>query len=67
MSMFKMACPCGDTMTVDAMDRDEAVMKLKGMMDESALAAHMKEKHPGEPMMSLADCHAMIERDVMPA
>lgn len=67
MSMFKMTCSCGDPMTVDAMDRSEAVMKLKGMMDESGIAAHMAEKHPGEPVMSVADCHAMIERDVAAA
>ena len=54
-------------MTVEADNRDEAVMKLKGMMDEAAIKAHMTEKHPGDPIMSVGDCHAMIEKEVMPA
>lgn len=62
-----MTCSCGDIMTVEADNRDEAVMKLKGMMDEAAIKAHMTEKHPGDPIMSVGDCHAMIEKEVMPA
>ncbi len=54
-------------MTVSANTRDEAVAQLKGMMDESAIAAHMTEKHPADPVMSVADCHAMIEKGVTPA
>ena len=54
-------------MNVEANDRDEAVAKFKGMMDESGIKAHMDEKHPGKPIMSVAECHAMIEKDVMPA
>ena len=49
------------------MSIDVAVAKFKGMMDEAAIQAHMAEKHPGQPVMSVADCHAMIEKDVMPA
>lgn len=64
MSQFKMTCSCGDTMTVGANSREEAVAQFKAMMDENAIKAHMAEKHPGEPVMSVADCHAMIERDV---
>jgi len=67
MSQFNMTCSCGDTMTVSANTRDEAVAQLKGMMDESAIAAHMTEKHPADPVMSVADCHAMIEKGVTPA
>ena len=62
-----MTCSCGDVMTVDAEDRNEAVTKLKDMMDESAIKAHMEEKHPGDPVMSVADCHAMIEKEVVEA
>ena len=54
-------------MSVDAGDRAEAVSKLKAMMNESAIAAHMQEKHPGQPVMSVSDCHAMIEKDVVAA
>lgn len=57
-----MTCSCGDVMTVEAGSREEAVGKMKGMMDETAVAAHMSEKHPGEPMMSVAQVHAMIEQ-----
>lgn len=67
MTSFKMTCSCGDTMTVEAADRNEAVSKFKDMMGEAAIAAHMSEKHPGQPVMSVADCHAMIEKDVVAA
>lgn len=67
MSQFKMMCSCGDEMTVDANSREEAVTKFKGMMDEAAIKAHMAEKHPGEAVMSVSDCHAMIEKEVIPA
>ncbi len=66
MTTFHMMCPCGDEMKVDAENREEAVTKMKGMMDETAIAAHMQEKHPGQPVMSVADCHAMIEKDLAP-
>ena len=67
MSAFKMMCMCGDTMTVDAGDRDGAVAQFKGMMDEAGIAAHMSQKHPGQPLMSVADCHAAIEKEVVAA
>ena len=62
-----MTCTCGDTMTVDAENRESAVMQFKAMMDEAGIKAHMDEKHPGEPVISVADCHKMIEEQVMPA
>jgi len=64
MAMFQTTCSCGDTMEVDAANRTEAVARLKSMMDAPAIKAHMKEKHPGEELMSVADCHAMIEKEV---
>ena len=54
-------------MTVEALDRNDAVGQFKKMMDESTINAHMAEKHPGDPVMSVAECHAMIEKDVVPA
>ena len=65
MASYKMTCSCGDTMTVDAATRDEAVAKFKGMMDEAGIKMHMSEKHPGEPLISVADCHRMIEEHVV--
>jgi hypothetical protein len=67
MAMFKMSCTCGDEYSVDANDRDEAVSKMKGMMTQEAIDAHMNEKHAGQPKISMADCHAMIERDMVAA
>jgi hypothetical protein len=61
---YTMTCKCGDNMTVEAETREEAVGKFKVMMDENGIKTHMDSKHPGEPLMSVADCHAMIERDV---
>ena len=62
-----MVCSCGDTMTVDALDRDGAVAQFKGMMDEAGIKSHMDAKHPGMPVMSVADCHAEIEKNVVAA
>ena len=67
MQKFNMTCSCGDTMTVEAENRDAAVTQFKAMMTESSIKAHMEEKHPGDPVMSVADCHAMIEKQVQPA
>ena len=61
-----MKCNCGDTMDMEAENRDEAVKKFKDMMTQEAIDAHMADKHPGQPGMTMADCHAMIEKEVMP-
>jgi hypothetical protein len=67
MDKFSMTCSCGDTMNVEAASREEAVAKIKAMMTEEAIAQHMAEKHPGEPVISISDCHAMIEKNMQPA
>ena len=54
-------------MTVEAGDRGGAVAQFKAMMDEKGIADHMKANHPGEPLISVADCHAMIEKQVVAA
>lgn len=64
MSTFSMTCQCGDTMTMDAKDRNEAVAKFKAMMTPDAISAHMADKHPGQPVMETAQVHAMIEQGV---
>ena len=53
-------------MEMEAENRDEAVKKFKDMMTQDAINMHMADKHPGQPGMMMADCHAMIEKDVMP-
>ena len=53
-------------MTVDATDRNDAVAQFKTTMNAASIKAHMEEKHPGDPIMSVAECHAMIEQQVIP-
>jgi hypothetical protein len=67
MTTYQMDCSCGDTMKIEGATRDEAVLKLKAMMNDSMLSTHMKEKHPGEPMIPVAQVHAMIEQNVRAA
>ena len=67
MLSYSMTCSCGDTMKMDASDRSEAVKKFKGMMTKEAIEKHMKEKHPDQQVMSVSDCHAMIEKEVVEA
>jgi hypothetical protein len=67
MSAFQMTCSCGHEIKVDAKSRDEAVKKIQGMMTKDAVAAHMKEKHPGEPMIPVAEVHKMIAMATVPA
>lgn len=62
-----MTCKCGDSMEIEAGSREEAVEKMKGMMGEAAIKEHMEKNHPGQPVMSVAECHAMIEKDLAPA
>ena len=66
MNKFSMTCSCGDVMSVDAENRDEAVMKMKDMMTQEAIDAHCAEKHPGMTLTQ-ADVHAGIEKDLMVA
>ena len=63
MQKFSMTCSCGDTMSVDAENRDEAVMKMKAMMTQEAIDAHCAEKHT-DMKMTMADVHAGIEKDL---
>ena len=64
---YSMTCACGDVMTVDAADRNQAVQKLKEMMTEDAINAHMSEKHPGDPVLPMSQVHMMIEQGVQEA
>jgi hypothetical protein len=55
-----MTCSCGETMSVDAPTREDAVKVLQGGMTADAIAGHMKEHHAGEPVPSLEQVHGMI-------
>jgi hypothetical protein len=61
MATYSMTCACGDKFTVDADDREGAVMKLKGMMNEGAIKAHYEDKHPGEEVPTVTEVEEMIE------
>lgn len=52
-------------MKVDSPTREQAVSQLKTMMNESMIAAHMKEKHPGEPTIPVSQVHTMIEQNLV--
>ena len=67
LTKFVMTCSCGDSMEFPAKTRDEAVAACKAMMKQDAIDAHMSEKHPGMPSMSEAQCHAMIEKQMVAA
>lgn len=64
MPKYSMECSCGTVSTVEAATREEAVAMLKAGMTEDAIAAHMAEKHPGEPVPPVEAAHAMIEQQL---
>lgn len=65
---YTMTCTCGDTMSMDAESRSEAVMKFKDMMTQEMLDSHWTEKHSSDtmPKPSLDEAHAMIDQMVEP-
>jgi hypothetical protein len=67
MAGFEFTCPCGHQIKVDADNRNEAVSKIQGVMDERAIAAHFQEKHPGQAVMSVASVHGLIAEKTAPA
>lgn len=67
MQKFSMTCSCGHVLSVDAATRSEAVGKIKAMMTPQAVAQHMAEKHPGQPVLPVSQVHAMIEQATVAA
>jgi len=65
MTTYQMTCACGDAMKVDSPTREQAVSQLKTMMNESAVQAHFKEKHPGQPVIPVSQVHAIIEKTLV--
>lgn len=57
---FSFKCTCGHLVTVDADSHEDAVKKIQGIMSEEAIAAHMAEKHAGEPVPTKAESDAMV-------
>lgn len=64
MKKFSFKCTCGDVMTVDADNREEAIEKLKGMMTADMIASHMSEKHSGDPVPTVEQVHMQMEQGV---
>ena len=67
MADFQFTCPCGHQIKVDAASRNEAVSKIQGMMDKDAIAAHFKEKHPGQEVMPVSAVHGLIAEKTVSA
>jgi hypothetical protein len=67
MADYQFTCPCGHQIKMAAGNRDEAVSKIQGAMDEKAIAAHFKEKHPGQQVMSVGSVHALIAQGTVQA
>ena len=65
MMKYSMKCTCGDVLTCDAANRDEAVAKFKGMMTPDAVLKHFTEKHPGQPVPTPEQEQANIEQAVV--
>jgi hypothetical protein len=61
MATYSMTCSCGETMSVDAANRDEAVKTLQSWMTAGSIAQHMKDHHkPDEAIPSVDQIHGMI-------
>jgi hypothetical protein len=61
---YEMKCDCGTTVTVEAADRDEAIQKVKEIMTEEAIKEHIASEHPGQPVPTPEQAHAMIEKNL---
>jgi hypothetical protein len=61
MAAFAMTCTCGDEMSVEAADRDQAVSMLQAGMTQEGLDAHWSAHHAGDPQKpSLEQLRGMI-------
>ena len=67
MQTFQMTCSCGHEIKVQAADRDDAVRRIQATMGKDAIAAHIKDRHPGEPVPTVEQVHAMIAQATVPA
>ncbi len=65
MTTFAMTCSCGETMSLDASSRDEAVGMFKAGMTQEALDDHMRQYHrANEQKPTLLEAHSLIEQMV---
>ena len=61
---YEMKCDCGKTVSVDADNRDAAIQKVKEIMNEDAIKEHMAAEHPGQPVPTAEQAHAMINQNL---
>lgn len=66
MKKFSMKCSCGHVFTVDANAKEEAVEKMKEMMDQNAIEQHWMQNHQNDPMPkpTLEQSHMQIEQNM---
>lgn len=57
---YSTKCTCGHRITVVAQDREEAVVRIKEIMSVGAIAAHMADKHKGDPIPSKEQSDANV-------
>jgi len=61
-----MDCNCGDTMSVEAKNIEEAAQKLKSAMTSEKIKEHFASRHQGESMPHKAFIDAQIEKSLEP-
>ena len=61
---YQLTCDCGEVVKVEAPSRQEAIKKIKGIMNADAVKQHMKTKHPGQPMVTVEQAHANIDKNL---
>jgi hypothetical protein len=59
---YEMNCDCGKTVSVEAENREEAIEKVKEIMNEEAIKEHMAAEHPGQQVPPVEQAHAMIDQ-----
>jgi len=62
-----MKCSCGHVMSVDANTKEEAVEKMKMMMDQNALNQHWMQNHQNDtmPKPTVEQAHMQIEQNLV--
>jgi len=59
---YSTKCTCGHRITVVAQDREDAIVKIKQIRSVGAIAAHMLDKHKGDPVPSKEQSDANVEK-----
>lgn len=68
MADFSMTCTCGHSMTLEAANRDDAIVKFKQGMTQPALDEHFSQHHQAtEQKPTLDQAHRSIEQMVAAA